>query len=386
MVEDLDGIFRQYQLVANMDTLYFGSLALSAYESYTGRPSQVIIKHDGTGEIKINDKQLEINGRGETKVRFIGASEQFDNIPLFDLISAKDSDQKMKERIQGKIIFVGSTAVGAHDLRPTALDSKMPGVYVHMNVAHMLLHEYFFKPIDDSLKYSAIMLLVGTIILLIIQYFSNAYLDLFSTMAMILATYYADSIYFLPNGYEMKLFYCYFSFVGCYSWSTFLNFSEASKEKKQIKGTFARYVAPTIVDEMLKEPDKLKVGGQKMDITCLFSDVRDFTSISEQLSATELAQSLNRYMGAMTDVVFDTQGTLDKYIGDAIVAFWGAPLPLDNHAQFAVEGAIKMIDLLPAINEEFKSQGRPEFKIGIGLNSGECSVGFRENFLLHRSW
>lgn len=375
MVEDLDGIFRQYQLVANMDTLYFGSLALSSYEAYKGSPVQLIIKNSGTGELNINNQIIEINNRGETKVRFVGGSEQFDNISLYDVISAKDDDQKMKERIQDKIIFVGSTAVGAHDLRPTPLDSKMPGVYVHMNMAHMLLHNYFFKPLDDSLKYSVIMLLIGTIILLLIQYFSNAYLDLISTVLMIALSYYADSIYFLPNGYEMKLFYCFFSFVGCYSWSTFLNFSEASKEKKQIKGTFARYVAPTIVDEMLKEPDKLKVGGQKMDITCLFSDVRDFTSISEKLSATELAQSLNRYMGAMTDIVFDTQGTLDKYIGDAIVAFWGAPLPLDNHAQYAVEGAIKMMDALPAINEEFKAQGRPEFKIGIGLNSGECSVG-----------
>jgi adenylate cyclase len=126
---------------------------------------------------------------------------------------------------------------------------------------------------------------------------------------------------------------------------------------------------------MLKHPDKLQVGGTKMDITCLFSDVRDFTKISEGLSATELAHSLNLYMGAMTDIVFDTKGTLDKYIGDAIVAIWGAPLPIGNHAQHAVEAAIKMIDSLPTINEEFRRLGRPEFLVGVGLNSGECSVG-----------
>jgi class 3 adenylate cyclase len=121
-------------------------------------------------------------------------------------------------------------------------------------------------------------------------------------------------------------------------------------------------VAPTIVDEMLKEPDKLKVGGQKMDITCLFSDVRDFTSISEKLSATELAQSLNRYMGAMTDIVFDTQGTLDKYIGDAIVAFWGAPVPIENHPYEAIKAAIKMIEVLPSINEKFKTEGEESLR------------------------
>ncbi len=112
-----------------------------------------------------------------------------------------------------------------------------------------------------------------------------------------------------------------------------------------------------------------------MDITCLFSDVRDFTKISEGLTATELAQSLNMYMGVMTDIVFDNKGTLDKYIGDAIVAIWGAPVEIGNHAQYAVESAIKMMTVLPKINEDFRKLGRPEFNVGIGLNSGECSVG-----------
>ena len=93
------------------------------------------------------------------------------------------------------------------------------------------------------------------------------------------------------------------------------------------------------------------------------------------MTATELAHSLNMYMGTMTDIVFDTKGTLDKYIGDAIVAIWGAPLEIGNHAQFAVEGAIRMMETLPSINEKFRQLGRPEFFIGIGLNSGECSVG-----------
>jgi adenylate cyclase len=112
-----------------------------------------------------------------------------------------------------------------------------------------------------------------------------------------------------------------------------------------------------------------------MDITCLFSDVRDFTSISEGLSANDLAQSLNFYMSRMTDIVFETKGTLDKYIGDAIVAIWGAPLPIGNHAQHAVEAAIRMVEAMPLVNEEFKKLGRPEFRVGLGLNSGECSVG-----------
>ena len=126
---------------------------------------------------------------------------------------------------------------------------------------------------------------------------------------------------------------------------------------------------------MLDNPDKLKVGGEKRDITCMFSDVRDFTSISEQLTATELAMALNRYMGEMTDIVFETNGTLDKYIGDAIVAFWGAPLDIGDHVNQAVDAGVRMLEALPAINKEFEEKNLPEFKIGLGLNSGECSVG-----------
>ncbi len=372
---DPDGIFRHYHVVSNIDTLYFGSLGLNAYEAFTEKKNTVTIYEDSTGELEIDGKKIEISRNGETKIRYIGEINQFDTVSLYDVLSAPDNDPKMKKLLQGKLIFVGSTALGAHDLRPSPLDSKMPGVFSHMNMAHMLFHKYFYKNTDESVKYTLILLVLGMILFLLIQNLGNAFLDAISVGIILVGFYFIDYYYFLPDGYELKLFYSFFCLVACYSWNTFLQFYEANKEKKQIRGTFARYVAPTVVDEMLKNPDKLHVGGTKMDITCLFSDVRDFTKISEGLSATELAHSLNMYMGAMTDIVFDTKGTLDKYIGDAIVAIWGAPLEIGNHSQHAVEAAIKMIDALPAINEEFKKLGRPIFNVGVGLNSGECSVG-----------
>lgn len=373
--EDTDGIFRQYQLTSNVDTIYYGSLALNSYEALVGEKNTITISKDGTGELQLGDRKMEITRDGETKVRFIGGEGNFPEVALYDLVTAPDDDQKMQEMFKGKIVFVGSTALGAHDLRPSPIDSKMPGVYSHINMAHMLIHRYFFQNANESVKYSLYFLFVAMLVFIGVQYFQNALLDIVAVVGILFAAHYFDKNYFMPQGYELKLFYCFFCIVACYSWNTFLAFYEANKEKKQIRGTFARYVAPTVVDEMLKDPDKLQVGGTKMDITCLFSDVRDFTSISEGLSPTELAHSMNLYMGKMTDIVFDTKGTLDKYIGDAIVALWGAPLPIGNHAQFAVEGAMKMMETLPEVNAEFRRLGRQEFHIGIGLNSGECSVG-----------
>jgi adenylate cyclase len=372
---DSDGIFRHYPLVANNETIYYGSLAYNVYNAFVAQKPKVRISNDGTGIASVNGKEMEMNNRGEVKIRYKGGAENFSSVSLFDLINAKNDDPIIRKKIQDKMIFVGSTALGAHDLRPTPLDSKMPGVYAHANIAEMLNDQYFYQKSEDSVRYSLIILLVVMILVLLFQRLGNPILDVLGIVSTILGIHFLDEYYFLPKGYELKLFYCYFCFIATYSWITFVNFMEANREKKQIKGTFARYVAPTIVDEMLKDPDKLHVGGFKRDITCLFSDVRDFTSISEGLSAAELAHSLNMYMGKMTDIVFDTKGTLDKYIGDAIVAFWGAPLEIGNHAQFAVEGAIKMMEKLPEINAEFRKLGRPEFKVGIGLNSGECNVG-----------
>jgi adenylate cyclase len=244
-----------------------------------------------------------------------------------------------------------------------------------MNMVNMLLDGKFFKPLPDSTLYSWIMLSAGTLAILIVMLFGNAILDLFSVVSIVAGLYYLDTFYLLPQGYDIKLFFCLLSPMACYSWTTFLHFYSTSKEKAKIKGTFSRYVSPAVVEEMTTNPDKVRVGGEKKNITVFFSDVRDFTSISEKLTPEGLSTCLNMYMGVMTDIIFEKQGTLDKYIGDAIVAFWGAPMPLENHAYQAIKASIAMIEALPKVNEDFERLGYPLFKHGIGLNTGECSVG-----------
>lgn len=377
--EDEDGVFRNYKIVANVrdgeDSAYFPSLGLLAVEAFTGKQTKLTVQQDDWGVLEFDQKKLEVSPFGESKIRFFGDRRNFESIPLFELINAKPSDAEMRARLQNKIAFVGSSATGAHDLRNTPVDSKLPGVFAHMNAAHMLLNNYFYRPEEESIRWSFVLLITAVLLLFAVTWFDSAVLDLFTVVALHAGLYFLDYSYFFPQGYEIRLFYCFLCLGLIYSWTTFLNFREAAKERKQIKGTFSRYVSPAVVSEMLEHPDKLKVGGERRDITCLFSDVRDFTSISEKLTATELSGALNQYMGKMTDIVFETKGTLDKYIGDAIVALWGAPLDLPDHPTYAVEAAIKMWEALPAINEDFKARGLPVFNVGVGLNSGECSVG-----------
>lgn len=373
--EDPDGIFRHYPVLANVDQLYFPSYSLLAYEYYTGDRPVFEMNSLAEPKLTVATGELGLNILGETKVRWSGGMDSFPLVGIYDIISAADDDEAMNKMFRDKIVFVGSTAFGAHDLRHTPIDAMLPGVYFHMNMTQMLLDGNFFKPTTDSTQYSWMMLFAGTFLIILFMLFNNPIIDLFAVVTITAAMLILDVLYLVPQGYEIKLFFCLFSVVACYSWSTFLNFYSTAKEKQKIRGTFSSFVAPAIVDQMLANPELVKVGGERKNITVFFSDVRDFTSISEKLTPEELSNCLNQYMGVMTDIIFDSYGTLDKYIGDAIVAYWGAPVALENHPYHALKAAIRMIEALPKVNERFKEQGFPELEHGIGLNTGDCSVG-----------
>lgn len=372
---DSDGVFRHYPLVANVDSIYFPSFALQAYQFYSGDKPTLEIPSPETAFMKTKQGTVYLNYNGEAKVRWLGGLDHFPSVPIYKIFEAKDGDPAMREIFNNKVVFVASTAFGAHDLRNTPVDSALPGVVFHMNMLHMLLDGKFFVSEYDSAKISWILLAAGSFITIGVMIFGNAILDFFIVNVIILGFLYLDTYYLIPRGYNVRLFFCLLSVVLCYSWTTFLHFYQSNKEKKKIKGTFSRYLAPSIVNDLLKNPDKVRLGGEKKNITVFFSDVRDFTSISEKLTPEQLTYCLNKYMTMMTDTLFEHQGTLDKYIGDAMVAYWGAPVEIENHAYWAVKGALQMIERLPPINEEFKKEGFPTFKHGIGLNTGECSVG-----------
>lgn len=373
--EDYDGIFRHYKLVGNVETLYLPSFSLLTYQLYTDSKPVLEIQDYTVARLKLATGDLELNVKGESKIRWFGDYRFFPTVPIFRILDAPDDDPEMIKIFQDKIIFVGQTAFGGHDLRHTPIDAMLPGVYLHANMTQMLLDGAFFKGKDSSIKISWAIMLICTLLIIVIQSFGHALVDLLVIFLLTVGTLLFDIYYLTPIGHEIKLFFCLFSMVAVYSWNTLLNFYLTSREKKQIRGTFSRFVAPAIVDQMLSDPSKVKVGGEKKHITVFFSDVRDFTSISEKLSPEDLTTCLNIYMGKMTDILFENFGTLDKYIGDAIVAYWGAPIDVENHAYHAVKAALKMIEALPAINKNFKKQGFPQFKHGIGLNTGDCSVG-----------
>lgn len=372
---DADGVFRHYPVTANVGSIYLPSFSLQSYEMFSSDHTVINIPSTETAYIQTKNGNLFINYNGEAKVRWFGGLDHFPTVSIWDIFQAKDNDADMKKVFKDKLVFVGSTAYGANDLRNTPVDSILPGIIFHMNMVHMLLEGKFFVSELDSTKISWVMLLGGSALILTIMYFGHAILDFFAVFIIMGGLFYLDSYYYIPRGYNNRLFFCLFSVLSCYSWTTFLHFYQSNKEKQKIKGTFSRYLAPSIVNDLLKNPEKVRLGGEKKNITVFFSDVRDFTSISEKLTPEQLTICLNKYMTMMTDTLFEHNGTLDKYIGDAMVAYWGAPVDLQDHPYWAVKGAIAMIERLPEVNAEFERDGFPTFRHGIGLNTGECSVG-----------
>ncbi len=383
---DVDGIFRHAQLAYETEKSFLPSLGLAGFVTFhsDGADKKVMLEAmPGTLQYQLRilqagtERHFLLSSTGELKLRFFGGEPNFLRIPVEEILLDPNpaGNEKLKKLLTGKASLFGSSAFGAHDLRHTPVDSQTPGMYVHANLFHALDQDLKFRQEDESMLLSILIFLLGITTVFWLTRFRD---PLYETLGVALVAggiYATDYFYFAPRGFFLALFFTLVGILGLYAWNTILNVFKEAREKKKIRDTFTRYVAPKIVKEMLSHPEKLKVGGEKKTITMLFSDVRDFTSISERLGPQELATMLNIYMGKMTDILFETNGTLDKYIGDAIIGFWGAPLEVPDHPYHGVRAAKLMLEALPAINDEFEKRKFPRINVGIGLNSGEVSVG-----------
>ncbi|MGZ3669588.1 MAG: CHASE2 domain-containing protein [Bdellovibrionota bacterium] len=383
---DFDGVFRQMQLVDEIDGGFYPSLGFMGFDQFfhNGKTNSVMVEPNNATRdyvVRIKSAQGErdvlLNARGELKIRYFGGPRNFERVPIHEVFFDPNpaANKEMQRIFNGKAVLIGSSAFGAHDLRHLPFDSQAPGMYTHANLFHALDRNFLFQSDDWSIFFSLAMLATGFGLVLLFSRFKSPTLETLGTAVVLAAIYSIDYFVFAPRGYFIRLFLVLAGSAGLYAWFTILNVFHEAREKKKVRDAFSRYVAPEIVKQMLSNPDKLKVGGEKREITMLFSDVRDFTTISERLTAQELSTLLNIYMGKMTDILFESGGTLDKYIGDAMVGFWGAPLDLADHAYHAVRGAKLMLEALPEINKEFENRKFPRINVGIGLNTGEASVG-----------
>lgn len=323
--------------------------------------------------IGLGPLQVPVDESTQVLIPFRGPPGSFRYLSLADVYTGK----LPKEALQNKIALLGTTALGLADLRATPVSAIFPGVEVHANLIAGMI-----SPDEGSLKVMPgyvrglewiAVLVIGVLLAVLMAYLSPSWsLGLVGLSVSVLG--YTNYLAW-QGGLVLPMASLLVLILTLYVVNMAYGYLVEARSKRQFTELFGQYVPPELVDKMAEDPEKYSMAGKKETLTVLFSDVVGFTSISERLSPQDLAAFINDYLTSMSEVIRDQGGTLDKYIGDAIMAFWGAPVPDANHATRGVLAALRMQRRLDTLREEFDRRGWPSISIGIGLSSGEMTVG-----------
>ncbi len=374
---DFDGVIRRIPSVVNFQTGYYESLAIAIYRTYLdNEPMRVVTRADeGDGipklkELIIRDAVIPLDHQGTTLIPYRGKSPMFRYISATDVMRGKLTPGELA----GKIAVVGTSAQGLFDLRNTPVGEVYPGVETHANMLSGFLDNQLKKRPELELAISAVIVLILGIPLAILLVKMN---PLVSTLTIIgtVAAYMAFNFYWWGQGYVLPLAIPLLMILALFVLNMAYGFFVEARSKRAITGIFGTYVPKELVAQMAENPEAYTTKGESRDMTVLFSDVRNFTSISEGLSPTELTAMMNDYLTQMTESIQTTRGTIDKYIGDAIMAFWGAPLADPKHPENALTSAMQMQQRVKDMGPDYVKRGWPKLEIGVGLNCGMMNVG-----------
>ncbi len=377
MRADADGTARQMSLVSPYGAGYYLALSASTLRvafggdaAAAGVDRQSVLGREYLSPwLEVGGIRIPLSADGAVHVPY-QAGSPFPYLSAAQVLAGKAP----LEQLENRIVLLGSTAPGLTDLRVTPFSNAFPGVEIHAHLIAGMLDgtTRATPPWADDARLAAVLLLGALLTVLLLRF--GPTIGLAATvilLALLLAAYHAAWSRFqvVPMAAPMLTLF------GLYALNTAYGFFAATRSKRQITKLFGQYVPPELAAEMSQDPAHYTMEGQSRDMTVLFSDIRGFTNFSEKLPPTELSEVLNAYLSTMTRIIQQHQGTIDKYIGDAIMAFWNAPVELADHAVRAVATALDMQAALPQLNAEFAARGWPEVKIGIGVNTGRMSVG-----------
>jgi adenylate cyclase len=409
-IPDIDGVIRKYNLVLRYQDRVYPSLALDMARLYNLEDRfKAVVERDIQGlnpqmvGIVMGQTRIPTDEDGRVRVPYIGPQGSYPYISATDVLHDTLTDTE-REQLKNSLVLVGTTSTGLYDLRATPVQAVYPGVEIHANVLNGILSSAPSITIEegkaDESKVSTIMdvlnqaklspfpsrpdwedgaitvaiVMIGFGLSMIYPYLGPALLALSSITfmgGMMVLNFYLWNRYNLDISLvELLLLILLIAIV-----NMTYGFLKEGLHRKVIKGMFDQYVPPAHIDAMLNNPDKYNFSGESKELSVLFSDIRNFTTISEKLKATELKALLNEFFTPITGIIFENNGTIDKYVGDMVMAFWGAPLDDPDHRHHAVSAALKMLAKVEELKPLFREKGLPEVNIGIGINSGMMNVG-----------
>ncbi|MGA7563721.1 MAG: adenylate/guanylate cyclase domain-containing protein [Desulfobaccales bacterium] len=372
MVPDVDGVVRWLPQAISFGRDIYIPLALAVAQRYLGGPPLILTTSQmGVEGVRLGDTEVPVDRFGRQLIDYYGPPGRFPYYSAAKVLNGEVPDSALKD----KVVLVGATAVGIYDLRVTPFSGISPGVEIQATFIDNLIHRHFLQtsrlsPIPTLLTLLGLGLCLGLVLPLLSAAWSSVF-------ALFLAGGYTTCNYLLFSrwGWQLELFYPLLAIGGIYMSLTVQRFLAEEKQRVYLKKAFQSYVAPDVVNEILKHPALLRLGGERRELTILFSDIRGFTSLSETMEPEVLVGLLHGFLNPMSEIIVTHGGTIDKYIGDAIMALFGAPLNRPDHPVLACRTALAMMAKLKALNEEWESQGRPVMRIGLGLNSGDVAVG-----------
>ncbi|MCB0420964.1 MAG: adenylate/guanylate cyclase domain-containing protein, partial [Bdellovibrionales bacterium] len=406
---DSDGVIRRSQLLVQTGDHYMPSISFKAFLVANNYNAEVVFNRDESDFTKKGIRQINITNNdtgnvefsipitrdGTININFAGQRQMFPYVSLADMVTnSQDMVVEVKEYskaegrwidtrktvkktefLKDKVLILGATAIGIFDLRVTPFDENYPGAETHVNVIDNLMRRDFLRVHNEEGFRMLLVLVVSGILFTLMLGKLGSVSGLFTTLFLIGLTLVIDRFYFFDNGILVAVIFPILLYLTLYTAVTFYKYFTEERNKKELRSTFSKYVSPAIVDEILQDPTNIELGGTKKDISVFFSDIRGFTTISEKLDPKALSDLLNSYLTPMTDIVFENKGTLDKYMGDAVMAFFGAPISHSSHPKDACNAALDSLEKLVDLQKQYKEEGLPVIDIGIGINTGECSVG-----------
>jgi adenylate cyclase len=370
------GVLRHYALAIRYGEDYYPPLALRATEVFLGGGGLALSSRSGVVEVKLAGRAVSADERGGLWVNYRGPAKTFTTVPAGDVLAGRTPAGTFRDRL----VFVGVTETGVGDVQSSPFGSEMAGVEVHANVADNLLNHRYIQDTGllAAVSLLALVLLALAVALLVLRTASHR-VGAVAAAGLVIAWPLLAYVAFAAGSRHLQVVSPVLAGVISLVLSLRVRVAAEEERARHIRQTFEHYVSGGVVEEMLRHPEQVKLGGERRNLTVLFSDIRGFTSISETLDPEALVALLNEFFTPMTRLVLENGGTLDKYMGDALMAFFGAPVAHPDHAHRACRATLAMRTELVRLNEGWHRDGKlpPHLTlgIGIGLNSGEMSVG-----------
>src|SRR5687768_11532384 len=385
---DADGIIRRAPLVAKANGALVPSLSAEALRVAQGAGGMIVRSSDASGEtnvgapetvgLKIGEAEVPVTERGEIWMHYTRPVAER-TVPAWKILSGRLPPAEMERLFSGRIVLIGAGAIGLRDLVATPMQERELGVVVHAQaIEQMVLGDFLDRPDWTAGLEMALLLVAGILLAFLLPSIGALPGALFAGGLMAAVgggswyAFKARSLLVDPSASILAL-------LACYVVVTLFTYVREEKQRRYIHGAFDRYLSPELVKRITDDPSRLELGGEVREMTVLFCDIRGFSRISELMGPQEIIRFLISFLTPMTDILLARRATIDKYIGDAILAFWNAPLDDPDQHEHAARGALEMVDRLERLNDEMRERKDASWpgkvEIGIGLNAGPCCVG-----------